>query len=333
MEILEQQQSPQQTPQHAVTTGRATQVLCPLNLNMRGFGALLNSNNCKRCEHFCGVIEYPTITILPRLTCKATGNIKLLEFYTNCYRDNRNVKCSRYCKKCSIYFKNIDTSTGYVNCVIGKSKERITQLFPKKQLNVHYPFQIPCAKTGNTGTIESCVKCQFWKGIYKSGYSTKICCTHSKARQSEFVLRRFNKPKTKPRTKTLHTPCLRWLFEENIKTQRVKIIVCCTLQVNCLLEKPLKNCRDCVDHDGVTSDFKIQCKTFLRPLVFVQCCHSKGSVLLQTCVRCSEFQGIKNESVQCSYTGLCGYVSNPPKQSKEISKLTHKKKFYYDVPD
>jgi hypothetical protein len=348
MEILENTSTPQPQKQTVVTKGKASYVLCPLNLNKLSYGALFNSNHCKTCKYFFGVTVYPNNTVLPRLQCGASGNIRLLEFYTICHtKHNRCVKTST-CKRCR-HLTSFDSATGYLNCDLIKRKyEKLVELFPKKELSVKFPFSIPCAKTGNTCTIDQCITkqsgetilaCQFFKGLYNNrGTTTKLCCTHPKAVKSEYILRKFTKPK-KPKQKTLNTYCLSFLFEEQVKTRPVKIS-CTAIKVGCLVDSPsLSTCQSCLEYGGLDA-FAVKCKMFYYPnvhaLIFVECPQCKGaSVLLKNCIRCKKFKCIKEECVLCSWNKLDGYLQNAPKVkvNHKLSPLSHKPKFYYDVPD
>ncbi len=340
------------------TTGKASHVLCPLNLNKLFIGALFNTKHCKACEYFCGIVKYPNIP--PRLICKATDVIKLLEFYTNCTDKNHESVKSSECSRC-FYFNSIDVTNGYIKCgKVIKKTEKTVQLFPTKQLNIEFPFSFNCAKTGIPCTIDQCIKqqsdgtiigCQFFKGFHKSRNASKvkICCTHSKAVGSEYVTCRFSKPK-KPKEETLHTPCLRWLYEDSIKTKKLGLKVDCLgierrhysqrLNVNCLSNGiDVAECRLCPEYLSVKG-FRIQCKLY-PTAIFVHCPHGKGAthkkgsqVNLQTCVKCPQFLKIEDDKVHCRYTRVQGLVSKPPKRGK-MSRLTHREKetLYIDVPD
>jgi hypothetical protein len=321
-------------------------------MNKLGFGALLNVNHCKSCEYCLGVVLSPKI--LQRIACNASSQVKLLELYTSCAGSIK----SNTCQKC-VLFNGIDSNTGYLDCNgVKRKKTKVVKLFPQKKLTVNFPFSIKCAKTGNSCMIEQCINqldngsieaCQFFKGIYTHGTFTKVCCTHSKAVSSEYIQRKFNKPKS-PKQKTLHTPCLSWLFEDSVKTRRLSLKVDCmgadrrhysqNLSVNCLNNGiEIAECRQCPQHLGVKG-FKINCKLYPTAIFIPHCPHGKGAthkkgcqVSLQTCIKCPQFLEIVDDKVRCRYTKLQGYVSNPPSRTSRISKLTRKPKFYYDCPD
>jgi hypothetical protein len=303
-------------------------VLCQKNINKLGIGALFSIKNCANCECFDGIVSYQEI--LPRIVCVRvqTSNaqsLKMLQSYTSCKKFDKTVNCEKFCKICA-FFKGVETRTGYVKCsYIKKPKERLASPLPQHMLlKVHFPHPIPCAK-GGIVTIDSCLSCQYFKGIYSRSLHGKICCTHPDAMKSEYLTfqTKSSLPKIekKPFPKYQKLPNLRWLFEGKIKTHNIKI------KVGCILDKTLKRCQeDCVDHKGI-QNFHVNCATFRSPPIYViKCPHTHLTNLLSNCFRCSHFEEIRNGSVRCSYTKLQNYVNKSPKVGK-------KPKYYYDFGD
>jgi hypothetical protein len=313
MEILQQPQ------QQVITSAKRTYVLCHFN-----FGALASTKNCSQCSYFSGLVTYPDNIILPRIMCLGSGHPKMLELYTHCSKHRRSVRCEKFCKKCLFEsFNGIETSTAHVKCNMS-SKESTVSILPQKTSKIDwYPYPIPCPQ-GQTVDINLCLqKCHYFKGIYGTSVKGKVCCFYPKAVESEYLTcRKYKKYLTcKKRvcSKSLWLPNLSWLFDEKIKTTSIG------LKVDCILDKSLIHCRECVDHSGVRSNFRVNCKIFLHntAIYIPNCPRVKGSVLLGVCSKCQSFVEIYNDRVRCSWTKLQNYVTREPK----------KVKFYYDFGD
>jgi hypothetical protein len=321
MEILQQLQ------QQVTTTAKITHVLCPLNLNKNNWGKLTSTKNCsQQCIYFNGLVTYPDGIILPRLTCLGSGHPKMLELYTHCSNSkfNRSVRCEKFCKKCPSFI-GIETSTGCVKCK-RSTKEHTVSILPHRNLKCDYPFEIRCAKTQNLATVDTCLLCSFFKGIYGKGIG-KVCCFHPQAIETQHLTcRRYKKyliRKKNASPKSLKLPNLRWLFEERVEVFSLAV------QTNCILNKTLKECRNCSDHKNIIEhSYRINCKIYLnKPILYINCCkHSKSPVSLQNCLKCQQNRGFEDDNIKCSWTRLQGYVFNAPKRLR-------KEKYYYDFGD
>ncbi len=336
-----------QGTQEVVTTGMSPTVMCCKNKNRMGLHIQTSINRCKSCSDFCFIVH--SENFLPKLICKGTGTVKGLTLYSSCsHRFNGNIKLS-VCLRCSS-FKSFDPNTGYVNC--GLTKDVVTKTvstFPKRDLQIQFPFMIPCARRhGEPVTIDECLKnCStFFKGLY--GIPAKVCCTHSKAIDSPYVIRKHVNTLKKPRQKVLQTPCIRWLFEEYTESKyhkKLKINVVCTqIKVNCIeshFETSLEVCKNnCSAYNGIEKDkFHLKCKTESKPLLFVNCPNAhEGAVLLSNCEKCLMFQKIEDGFVVCSQLKKNRnlQINKPPvpkHRNLKISPLTGKPKTWIDLPD
>jgi hypothetical protein len=331
-----------QGTQEVTTTGISAYVMCCKNQNRMGLHIQTTTNRCKSCPDFCSIVY--TEKSPPKLLCKGTGMLKSLTLFNNCHtKFNRNLKIST-CQRCS-QFTSFNPSTGCMDCASIKHKtERTVLTFPKRDLQVQYPFLIPCAKRhGETVTFDECLtNCStFFRGLY--GSPAKVCCSHSKAIDSLYVVRKHPNVLKKPRQKILKTPCIRWLFEEYTDSKhnkRLKInVVCSQIRVNCIAsETSLEVCKtNCSAYAGLDNFKTIKCKTETKPLLFIHCPNcNEGIVLLQNCRQCNLFQEIKDEKVVCAHSKEKHLlrINKPPitkHRNLKISPLTGKPKQYIDV--
>ena len=317
MEILEQNQQQQQIRL------KATWVLCKNNK-----GQLTNVRNCGTCTRFCGLTQYPNGEV-PKLLC----GTKLLDLYTQCDKTHEGcIKVKKNCSKC-IHYRKVDVKSGKVGCAKPVLKHYPTNrsipvTLPNINPQINFPFSYTCPKTQSPCSTHQCVKCPLCRGLTQT-LKTRMICSYNKIQTEYLTFDKVRKRKTSIRKTKI--PRLKELFQTKTGKPKYRHLrVCCPMG-----ERSLFKCITCIHHIKI-NDNTVYCRMYGSKAIVLGCKCSKSNIIvpLVTCLSCTYFFRFtkKNDEVVCGYSKLTQYITKPARTS-EISRLTHRKKFYYDIPD